>query len=69
MRSIVHSLRGWPTPLRATVRATPGLFGPDGCTDAVTCNQLELVGRQVVEFAKLRHRVPFATDTGEDPAR
>ena len=69
LRSIVHSLRGWPTPLGATVKAMPGLFGPEGCTDPVTCNQLELVGRQVVEFAKLRHRLPFAAETGEDAAR
>ena len=34
LRSIVHALRGWPTPMGATVRTYPDLFSPDGeCLD------------------------------------
>ncbi len=48
MRSIVHALRGWPTPMGATVRTHQGLFGEDGqCSDERVRGQLELVGRQV----------------------
>lgn len=64
LRSIVHALRGWPTPLGAGIKAASGMFTPEGCTDAGATQQLELVGRQVVEFARLRQRVPSITDTG-----
>lgn len=52
LRSIVHALRGWPTPMGATVRTYPGLFSPDGeCLDDRARMQLELVGEQVVRGA------------------
>lgn len=60
MRSIVHALRGWPTPLGAAVRSTPQLFVDEQCCDDAVRGQLELVGRQVVEFARMR---AFAPDT------
>ncbi|MCP2936543.1 NADPH-dependent FMN reductase, partial [Salmonella enterica subsp. enterica serovar Typhimurium] len=53
MRSIVHALRGWPTPLGAAIRSTAGMFRDGECGDAGAAAQLELVGRQVVEFARL----------------
>jgi FMN reductase len=53
LRSIVHALRGWPTPMGATVRTYQGLFSPDGeCLDDRVRLQLELVGRQVVQGAR-----------------
>jgi FMN reductase len=64
LRSIVHALRGWPTPLGAAIKAASGMFTAEGCTDPAATAQLELVGRQVVEFARLRQRVPSITDTG-----
>ena len=30
MRAITHALRGWPTPMGATIRTYRGLFSPDG---------------------------------------
>jgi len=57
LRSIVHALRGWPTPLGATLNTTGGIFDPSGkCTDAKVLDQLNTVGRQVVEFAQKHHR-------------
>ena len=48
LRTIVHALRGWPTPFGAAVRTGAGLFDKDGvCADAAICEQLALVGRQV----------------------
>ena len=48
LRSIVHALRGWPTPMGATIRTHDGLFAPDGtCLDDRAALQLELVGQQV----------------------
>lgn len=59
LRSIVHSLRGWPTPMGAAIRSTGGLFVGQTCTDPDVRAQLDLVGRQVVEFAGLNtRRVP-----------
>lgn len=57
LRSIVHALRGWPTPLGATLNTTDGIFDAAGaCKDEKVLNQLNVVGRQVVEFAQKHHR-------------
>ncbi|MEQ1494810.1 MAG: NAD(P)H-dependent oxidoreductase [Novosphingobium sp.] len=53
MRAIVHALRGWPTPMGATIRTYHGLFSPDGeCLDERTQAQLILVGQQVLRGAE-----------------
>jgi FMN reductase len=53
MRAIIHALRGWPTPMGATIRTYQGLFSPEGeCLDDRARGQLELVGRQVVLGAR-----------------
>jgi FMN reductase len=54
LRSVVHSLRGWPTPFGAAITSTGGLFKDGTCTDKAIANQLDLVGKQVVEFANVR---------------
>lgn len=47
LRSIVHALRGWPTPMAATVRVHQDLFSADGeCLDERARMQIELVGMQ-----------------------
>jgi FMN reductase len=64
LRSIVHALRGWPTPLGVTLNSAGGLFDADGnCVAANGQAQLEAVGRQVVQFARAWQRarlVPVA---------
>ena len=53
LRSIVHALRGWPTPFGATLNTSEKLFDDSGaCKDEKIAAQLALVGRQVVEFAR-----------------
>jgi FMN reductase len=64
LRSIVHALRGWPTPLGAAIRAVSGMFREGVCSDPASNAQLELVGRQVVEFARLRRAAPSILSTG-----
>jgi FMN reductase len=55
LRAAVHALRGWPTPMGAAVNTAGGLFDDRGeCADPAARFQLELVGRQVVEFARMR---------------
>jgi FMN reductase len=53
MRAIVHSLRGWPTPLGVVINSSDQPFGPDGTvTDAKLARQLATLGEQVVMFAR-----------------
>jgi FMN reductase len=54
LRSIVHALRGWPTPLGAGINTSGGVFNAGRCNDGCVALQLETVGNQVVEFAQLR---------------
>ena len=55
MRSIVHALRGWPTPMGAGIITSAPVFSDDGaCLSPGLQGQLELVGRQVMEFASMR---------------
>jgi FMN reductase len=57
LRSIVHALRGWPTPFGATLNTSEQPFDTGGsCKDDKVAVQLATVGRQVVEFAK-KYRV------------
>lgn len=56
LRSIVHALRGWPTPFGATLNTTEQIFDASGaCIDPKAITQLETVARQVVEFARMYH--------------
>ena len=57
LRSIVHALRGWPTPLGATINSALKPFDDDGAlTDPRDAFQVETVARQVVDFARMRAR-------------
>jgi FMN reductase len=52
LRSIVHALRGWPTPFGAGINTLETRFdGADRCSDPNVAEQLALVGRQAAEFA------------------
>ena len=55
LRSIVHALRDWPTPMAVTVNSQMPVFGADGrVSDASLTNQLGILAQQVVDFAKMR---------------
>jgi FMN reductase len=51
LRSIVHALRGWPTPLGGAVNSALVTFDESGCSDPKVEDTLRIIGRQVVEFA------------------
>jgi FMN reductase len=52
LRSIVHALRGWPTPLGAAVNSLETRFDTiDSCSDPKAAEQLATVGRQAATFA------------------
>ena len=56
LNATVHALRGWPSPMGATVNISSGeIFDELGhCTEDSARFQLETVATQVVEFAALR---------------
>ena len=52
LRSIVHALRGWPTPFGVTLNTGLGLFDSDGVfLDPRDAWQVETVSAQVMAFA------------------
>ena len=54
LRAIVHALRGWPTPLGATINSALKPFDDDGALkDPRDVFQVETEARQVVDFAKV----------------
>lgn len=53
LRSIVHALRGWPTPLGAAVNSRQVDFdAAGGCSDPKVAETLRTIGQQVVRFAQ-----------------
>jgi len=53
VRTIVHALRGWPTPLGVTLNTAIPLFDDAGaCTDTRVQTQFEMLAAQVVGFAR-----------------
>lgn len=57
IRTIAHSLRGWPTPLGAMLNTSNSLFDSEGnCIDMTVNHQLATVGQQVVDFVRMQSR-------------
>lgn len=53
MRTIVHSLRGWPTPFAATLNSSEPPFLEGQPADEETARKLATVAEQVVHFARM----------------
>ena len=53
LRSIVHALRGWPTPFAAAINTQETKFTEQGVSDPAVVEQLRRVGQQVARFAPL----------------
>jgi len=55
LRSIVHALRGWPTPMAVTVNSQMPVFGEDGAvSDPALLSGLSILAQQVVGFARMK---------------
>jgi FMN reductase len=55
LRAIAHAIRGWPTPLGAMLNSSTQLFDESGsCLNLSDKFQLETVGQQVFEFARMQ---------------
>jgi FMN reductase len=57
LRTIVHALRGWPTPLGLTLNPSAGkLFDENGAfSDEGAARQVEMLAGQVIDFARAMH--------------
>lgn len=59
LRAIVHSLRGWPTPLGVLINSSEPIFDRDGeCLVPTVAASLSAMTDQVLEFAALRRAMP-----------
>jgi FMN reductase len=55
LRTIAHALRGWPTPLGASLNSAEVKFDETGgASEEKAVRTLGLIGRQVTEFAQRR---------------
>ena len=55
LRSIIHALRGWPTPFGAALNSAAPLFDAAGaCCNEKDRLQLATVANMVVEFARMK---------------
>jgi FMN reductase len=58
LRSVVHALRGWPTPLGVALNSAEPLFGPDGTVENErAAANLDIMAGQVLAFASGRAAV------------
>lgn len=55
LRSIIHALRGWPTPYGAALNGAVPLFDDQGaCREEKDAWQLATVAEQVMDFARMK---------------
>lgn len=55
LRSVVHALRGWPTPLGVAINTQVPAFDAEGrCVVPELAGQLRMLAEQVMEFASKR---------------
>jgi FMN reductase len=68
LRTIVHALRGWPTPMAAAVNSMLPNFGEDGeVVDPQLHSQLAILAGQVVGFARMKALHDGATELPAAP--
>jgi FMN reductase len=55
LRSIIHALRGWPTPMAVAINSATPVFDEYGAMiDGACAKQLEILASQVVDFARMK---------------
>lgn len=52
LRSVVHALRGWNTPMGVMINTASKVFDGEECLDADVERNIDIMVRQVVEFAR-----------------
>jgi len=58
LRTIIHALRGWPTPLGVAFNPSAGALFDDegGLSEDRDMRQIDMIAAQVVEFARMKAR-------------
>jgi FMN reductase len=57
LRDVVHALRGWPTPLGATINSSERVFDEDGtCLVPRVAQMLDVIAAEVMSFVRARAR-------------
>ena len=53
LRTVVHALRGWPTPMGGAINSSEGpIFAPDGsCQVKKVAQMLDIIAGEIVDFA------------------
>jgi FMN reductase len=65
LRSVVHALRGWPTPLGVIIVTSDPVFDAAGnCISPRIETQLRILSQQVVDFALLKARADGESSVG-----
>jgi len=55
LRSIVHALRGWPTPIGVTINSMVKTFDEHGAVvEETAARQISIMVKQVVDFARIQ---------------
>jgi FMN reductase len=68
LRSIVHALRGWPTPMGVAINTITKTFDEEGAVSEETAaRQIGIMVSQVVEFARMRCAQQDTFPTGTRP--
>jgi FMN reductase len=53
LRDVVHALRGWPTPLGATINSSERVFDDDGtCLVPRVAQMLDVIAAEVMSFVR-----------------
>lgn len=60
LRSVVHALRGWNTPMGVMINTTERVFDGDGCLDPDVDRNISIMAHQVVQFALATHPTSLA---------
>jgi FMN reductase len=69
LRTVVHALRGWPTPMGGAINSSEGaVFAPDGsCQVQKVAQMLEIIAGEVVEFAAAAVAAAARRSTASNP--
>ncbi len=55
LRSIVHALRGWPTPMGVTINSSLKTFDEEGAiVEEIAARQINIMVAQVLDFARMQ---------------
>jgi FMN reductase len=68
LRTIVHSLRGWPTSIGVGINSQTTTFENGRCNDKSTQASIELLSQQLVDFADMQHWLRHRTLETESTA-